>query len=244
MSSSHHEHRDSHASANGYANGNANRPSYAAIAAGDVHPSDEHSPLLRQARSHDSLGLPGSHSRRRSSVLSTHSHNDILSKIVEEENSSAGGGWKKNTISILCIILVGTAGWVLAWQSGVWSPIPEAGQPTPGSDGKVISPPATPLGASILGYFSAICYLGARIPQIIKNYRDKSCEGLALLFFVLSLMGNITYGAGILFHSLDRGYVMTNLPWLIGSLGTMVEDGVIFAQFRMYADRVGGTVAA
>lgn len=28
---------------------------------------------------------------------------------------------------------------------------------------------------------------------------------------------------------------MTNLPWLIGSLGTMVEDVVIFVQFRIYA---------
>ena len=28
---------------------------------------------------------------------------------------------------------------------------------------------------------------------------------------------------------------MTNLPWLIGSLGTMVEDVVIFIQFRIYA---------
>ena len=57
-------------------------------------------------------------------------------------------------------------------------------------------------------------------------------------------MGNITYGAGILFHSLDRQYVMTNLPWLIGSLGTMVEDGVIFVQFRMYADKPMEAVAA
>lgn len=27
---------------------------------------------------------------------------------------------------------------------------------------------------------------------------------------------------------------MTNVPWLIGSLGTMVEDVVIFAQFHVY----------
>jgi hypothetical protein len=48
-------------------------------------------------------------------------------------------------------------------------------------------------------------------------------------------MGNLTYGAGILFHSTEREYVLTNLPWLIGSLGTMVEDVVIFIQFRIYA---------
>ncbi len=48
-------------------------------------------------------------------------------------------------------------------------------------------------------------------------------------------MGNLTYGAGIILHSLDRDYIITNVPWLIGSLGTMVEDVVIFVQFHLYA---------
>ena len=109
-------------------------------------------------------------------------------------------------------------------------------------------------GAQILGYLSAVAYLGARIPQIVKNAREKSCEGmdglpvcdewilqankntgLSLLFFILSLMGNLTYGAGILAHSTEHQYVMKNLPWLIGSLGTLAEDVTIFAQFRMYS---------
>jgi len=93
------------------------------------------------------------------------------------------------------------------------------------------------LGAQILGYISAICYLGARIPQIVKNQRERSCEGLSLLFFLLSLLGNLTYGAGILFHSLEREYVLTNLPWLIGSLGTMAEDAIIFIQFRAFRNQ-------
>lgn len=41
----------------------------------------------------------------------------------------------------------------------------------------------------------------------------------------------------ILCHSTDRNYVLTNLPWLIGSLGTMAEDVMIFVQFRLYALR-------
>jgi hypothetical protein len=28
--------------------------------------------------------------------------------------------------------------------------------------------------------------------------------------------------------------MLTNLPWLIGSLGTMVEDVTIFIQFRVF----------
>lgn len=71
------------------------------------------------------------------------------------------------------------------------------------------------------------------------------------MFFIFSLLGNATYGAGvgvrsqktknlanvsqILFHSTGKEYFLTNLPWLIGSLGTMIEDITIFVQFRIYA---------
>jgi uncharacterized protein with PQ loop repeat len=119
------------------------------------------------------------------------------------------------------------AGWTVAWQTGVWKPAPK--ERNGGVD--------MAAGAQVLGYISAVCYLGARLPQIYKNYCDKSCEGLSLLFFILSLMGNLTYGAGILCHSTDKNYVVTNLPWLIGSLGTMAEDVVIFIQFRLYAEQ-------
>lgn len=50
-------------------------------------------------------------------------------------------------------------------------------------------------------------------------------------------MGNATYGASILCHSVEKEYISTNLPWLIGSLGTMAEDAIIFVQFRMYAPK-------
>jgi hypothetical protein len=52
-------------------------------------------------------------------------------------------------------------------------------------------------------------------------------------------MGNATYGLGILCHSLEREYLITNLPWLIGSLGTIIEDLIIFVQFRMYSPTKG-----
>lgn len=76
--------------------------------------------------------------------------------------------------------------------------------------------------------------------------------GLSLLFFILSIVGNATYGCGvsqtiipetchlltlnqILFHSIEKEYFLINLPWLIGSLGTMAEDIFIFVQFRLYS---------
>lgn len=181
-------------------------------------------PLLGR-RDSSNLGLPGSH-RRKSSAASRRRRASSLPSIVEDSSEFEMKAWMKNSLSIIGVCIVGTAGWAIAWSTGVW-------QPTPLNDG---SDTEIALGAQILGYVSAVCYLGARIPQIIKNQRDRSCEGLSLLFFMLSLLGNATYGAGILFHSTEKEYFMTNLPWLIGSLGTMVEDATIFIQFRIFGN--------
>jgi len=53
----------------------------------------------------------------------------------------------------------------------------------------------------------------------------------------LSLTGNFTYGASLVAYSQERDYLLKALPWLLGSLGTMVEDCIIFVQFRIYTPR-------
>jgi solute carrier family 66 (lysosomal lysine-arginine transporter), member 1 len=59
-----------------------------------------------------------------------------------------------------------------------------------------------------------------------------------------------------LFHSVERKYVIKNLPWydaqnvhhhaniprLIGSIGTIAEDAVIFVQFRLFRARKGEAI--
>lgn len=204
-------------------------------------PVDEHAPLLHGSNNNgnakptpsrrltdvteENLGLPGSR-RRSSRRTSEDPRRNSLERVFEEPTK--GSSWLKNTVSILLIILVGTAGWAVAWKTGAWRPTPV---------GKEDSDASGPLGAEILGYTSAATYLLARVPQIIKNQRERSCEGLSLLFFMLSVMGNATYGAGILFHSVELRYFLTNLPWLIGSLGTIAEDVIIFVQFSMFGEK-------
>ncbi|CAI7631727.1 unnamed protein product [Penicillium pancosmium] len=182
--------------------------------------SDTIPPTQRRRSSGSLRGYQAAAGRRESQT------EDPLAKIVEE-NEYGRKAWVKNLVGVLGIFVVGMAGWTMAWQTGMWTPAPLESHNDNGEAA----------GGQVLGYFSAICYLGARLPQIYKNYSDKSCEGLSLLFFILSLLGNLTYGAGILCHSTEREYVVTNLPWLIGSLGTMAEDVIIFIQFRIYAVR-------
>jgi uncharacterized protein with PQ loop repeat len=141
-------------------------------------------PLLGRRRDSSNIGLPGSH--RRDSAASRRRRASSLPTIVDVEEG--GSEWMKNALSVVGVCIVGAAGWAIAWKTGVWVPQRSKDDPS-GTDMAV--------GAQVLGYASAVCYLGARIPQIIKNQRERSCEGLSLLFFMLSLLGNATYGAGV-----------------------------------------------
>jgi solute carrier family 66 (lysosomal lysine-arginine transporter), member 1 len=97
---------------------------------------------------------------------------------------------------------VGTIGWYITYKTGVWKPSPmTVGQQLYKKSVGLLEDPEESqemaVGATILGYASAVLYLGARLPQIYKNYREKSCEGLSVLFFMLSVLGNLTYGMGV-----------------------------------------------
>lgn len=99
-----------------------------------------------------------------------------------------------------------------------------------------VPPPSISIGPQIVGYLSAFLYLGARIPQIIQNHKRRSVDGLSLLFFMFSTLGNLTYAGQILLFRSDPQYILLNLSWLLGSLGTIFEDFIIFVQFYMYKD--------
>ena len=132
----------------------------------------EDSPLLGRTRT-ESLTIPGSAAHRRSSAASKRrssiSREDPLVKILEESDERGVRLWFKNLFSILAIIAIGSCGWAIAYQSGVWKP---------SSDKHAAEEESMAIGAQVLGYLSAVAYLGARIPQIIKNARERSCEGM------------------------------------------------------------------
>lgn len=111
----------------------------------------EEEPLLSHRRSSDTIGLPGSHRRRSSAV----DHHNGMNKITEEEEQEASAdSLSRNLINVVAVMLIGTAGWFIAWKAGVWTPVSGDGG---GSD---VNTTETPLGASILGYCSAVLYLG------------------------------------------------------------------------------------
>ncbi|CAO3683513.1 unnamed protein product [Umbelopsis ramanniana] len=86
----------------------------------------------------------------------------------------------------------------------------------------------------IMGWTSAVLYIASRIPQIVKNYKDQSTEGLSLAMFFCAVMGNVFFTLSIFLRSTDPTYLLINLSWIIGSCGTLVFDFTIFMQFIIY----------
>jgi solute carrier family 66 (lysosomal lysine-arginine transporter), member 1 len=118
-----------------------------------IEPSTPTTPLLGRRMS-DESSQP-IYRRRSSASLRDGYHErasrteDSLVEIVGE-NEPGCNAWVNNPIKILAVCVIGSAGWVIAWWTGVWKPTP-ANQP--GGDVNMA------LGAQVLGYFSAICYL-------------------------------------------------------------------------------------
>lgn len=153
--------------------------------------ASEDSPLLARRRS-SSAGLPGSHIRH-----ATHEESSMepLRKMVTGEDETPDSRpWLHNTLGLIAVYVVGFAGWFVSYKAGAW-------------DGEAPSVPESPDGNKLplaivgllLGYASAAFYLwyvtnntprwreeaanmatSARIPQIVKNHREKSCEGMLL----------------------------------------------------------------
>ncbi|KAK9839622.1 hypothetical protein WJX81_001406 [Elliptochloris bilobata] len=86
-----------------------------------------------------------------------------------------------------------------------------------------------------VGWVSSAFYVGSRVSQIVKNAQRRSAEGLALSMFAAAICANCLYGAGILLRSYSAAELLGSAPWLLGSLGTVALDMVIFVQGTHYA---------
>ncbi|WQF89966.1 hypothetical protein CDEST_14980 [Colletotrichum destructivum] len=190
--------------------------------------SPECQPLLGPSSSSRDRGAPDHTQDDETSSGSVVAHEE--GKEIPVEAVRTLHDWRFNLACILAVQILGITGWLVLRTLGLLG-----SDESPGSVGVTdINGISQSLG-SALGVIGAICYLCARIPQIIKNYRGKSCEGLAPLFLLLSITGNLTYGLSVIAYKQDRDYLLASLPWLMGSLGTIVEDCIILLQVHLYS---------
>lgn len=95
----------------------------------------------------------------------------------------------------------------------------------------------------VLAWVGAACYVGARIPQLWKNYKRKSTDGISPFLFGTTLLSNVTYNLNVLtscgfIGSADRrAFLLNALPFLLGASVTILFDLVYFYQhYVLYAE--------
>lgn len=92
----------------------------------------------------------------------------------------------------------------------------------------------------VLAWSCTIVYVSSRCPQLYKNYKRKSVEGISPLLFGSALLGNLTYTLSIvsscsfLFADDKSSFIMKELPYILGSSGTIVFDIAYFYQRYIY----------
>lgn len=155
-----------------------------------------------------------------------------------------------NTVAVIMVIGAGVAGWALSRGYGTDK---QHDDEEPSGDDAI----HFDLWGQIFGYLCAVLYLGSRLPQLLLNWRRKSTEGLSMLFFLFACLGNLTYALSIFAYDPkcygeDAGcepgeagrvygrYILVNLSWLAGSVGTLLLDLGVFVQFFLYDKARGG----
>lgn len=76
---------------------------------------------------------------------------------------------------------------------------------------------------------------------IFLQWRRKTTEGLSIYLFVLAVLGNTFYACQIFVRSINAVFVVTSLPWILGSLGMLVFDFIVSLQiilFNFYANLI------
>jgi len=94
------------------------------------------------------------------------------------------------------------------------------------------------MAGTVVGYLSSALYLVSRISQICKTMQRHSAEGLSSGMFIFAVAANSFYGGSVLLRSQSRQAMISSLPWIIGSLGTVALDIIIIVQSVLFA-RVG-----
>ncbi|CAM0137831.1 unnamed protein product [Umbelopsis sp. WA50703] len=87
----------------------------------------------------------------------------------------------------------------------------------------------------VFAWLCTCLYLSSRIPQILKNYKRRSVQGLSIALFLFAAFGNLTYTLSIFTnpHS-TRESLIEAIPYILGSAGTLLFDLTIFAQYVIY----------
>ena len=108
----------------------------------------------------------------------------------------------------------------------------------------------------LFSWLSTVCYLGSRIPQLVKNHARRSTSGLSRTLFAAAFTGNLFYASSLLTnpcawrsmgphggrgwagsHGSEQGaWVALAAPFFLGAAGVLALDAMVGAQFWWFGE--------
>lgn len=82
-----------------------------------------------------------------------------------------------------------------------------------------------------ISWITMSLYIFGRFPQIYENWITKTTEGLSLLMYLFTILGNLFY-IGVIYSTPE--YLDQNIPWLVSSIFSILLDIVIILQHHYY----------
>lgn len=86
----------------------------------------------------------------------------------------------------------------------------------------------------IIGWITTSLYILGRFPQIYHNFTTKSVEGLSLMMYIYTILGNMFYIFSIITFSIEPEYLRINMPWIILGISTITLDLFVIIQCKYY----------
>lgn len=95
------------------------------------------------------------------------------------------------------------------------------------------------LAGTLFGWVSTIIFIASRVPQIVKNCRERSFGDISAVWLIFSIVGNLAYFLSVIVRDTSGTYLWRQTPFILGALGPAALD--IFLMIQMCAFRKSKT---
>ena len=77
---------------------------------------------------------------------------------------------------------------------------------------------------TVFGWVGGCIYIGSRIPQVIKNFKNGKVIDLSPIYVSFTIFGNLTYTLSVFIKDTSGSYLWKQAPFIFGAVGPMFCD--------------------
>lgn len=97
------------------------------------------------------------------------------------------------------------------------------------------------LVGTVFAWVSTVIFITSRVPQLAKNFSEKSFGDISVVWLIFSIVGNLSYFVSILVRDVSGTYLWRQTPFIVGAVGPAVLDIFLLLQMLIYRTSSGET---